>query len=471
MRQMTLANYEDMTSYRGGGTQQASGPAFIDLRKLVDTVRDNLRLIVTTMVLLAVGAVLVAALLPSTYVASTRILIDPRGLRVVENEVTPPAQTAEANTAVVESQMRVMISDNVLRKVVVQENLATDPDFGMRRGMLSGLKDALGLGGSGPGESPEIQALRALWESVSVWRAPESYIVDISVRTSDPQKSARLASAIAEIYVNSEIEQRGDTARQASDALFSRLDELRANLAAAEEAVENYRAENRIVDADGALVSEQQVRQLRAELTRAEVETSRAEEKYQQIRGMTERGASIESLPEALLSSTIASLRSSYVTALREERSLSRELMGRHPELIRVREQVAALRSQIDEELRRIAVSARQELDRARQNQAQLVTMLNQSENQSLGTKQALVQLRELQREAQASRMVYESYLVRARELDEQQGLNTTSARVISPALAPVKPRGLSLSAVFILALAAGAGLGAVLALARSAMD
>lgn len=467
---MTLANYEDMTSYRGA-TRQEPGPAFLDLRKLLATLRDNLRLIVTTMILLAVGAVLLAALLPSTYVSSTRILIDPRGLRVVDNEVTPPTQTSEANTAVVESQMRVMISDNVLRKVVAQENLATDPDFGARRGMLSGFRDMLGLGGSGPGEAPEIQALRALWESVSVWRAPESYIVDISVRTSDPHKSARLATAIADVYLSSEIEQRGNTARQASDALFSRLDELRANLAAAEEAVENYRAENRIVDADGALVSEQQVRQLRAELTRAEVETSRAEEKYQQIRRMTESGASIEALPEALLSTTVSSLRSSYVTTVREERALSRELMARHPELIRVREQVTTLRSQIDAELRRIAVSAGQELDRARQNQAQLATMLQQSENQSLGTKQALVQFRELQREAQASRMVYESYLVRARELDEQQGLNTTSARIISPALPSVKPRGLSLSAVFVLALAAGAGLGAVLALARSAMD
>lgn len=467
---MTLANYEDMTSYRGA-TRQEPGPAFLDLRKLLATLRDNLRLIVTTMTLLAVGAVLLAALLPSTYVSSTRILIDPRGLRVVDNEVTPPTQTSEANTAVVESQMRVMISDNVLRKVVAQENLATDPDFGARRGMLSGVRDMLGLGGSAPGEAPEIQALRALWESVSVWRAPESYIVDISVRTSDPHKSARLATAIADVYLSSEIEQRGNTARQASDALFSRLDELRANLAAAEEAVENYRAENRIVDADGALVSEQQVRQLRAELTRAEVETSRAEEKYQQIRRMTESGASIEALPEALLSTTVSSLRSSYVTTVREERALSRELMARHPELIRVREQVTTLRSQIDAELRRIAVSAGQELDRARQNQAQLATMLQQSENQSLGTKQALVQFRELQREAQASRMVYESYLVRARELDEQQGLNTTSARIISPALPSVKPRGLSLSAVFVLALAAGAGLGAVLALARSAMD
>ncbi|TYR30128.1 hypothetical protein FY036_19780 [Mesorhizobium microcysteis] len=468
---MTMANYQDMTSYRGGNPRDANGPAFLDLRRLTTTLREGLRLIIVTMILLATAAVLVAALLPSTYVSSTRILIDPRGLRVVDNEVTPPSQTADANTAIVESQMRVMISDSVLRRVVLQEGLASDPEFVGRGGLGSAIRDMLGLSASGPTEAPEVQALRVLWDSVSVWRAPDSYVVDISVRTEDPHKSARLASAIADIYVNSEIEQRGDTARSASAALFGRLDELRANLARAEEAVESYRAENRIVDADGALINEQQVSQLRAELTRAEVEASRAEERYRQIRSITGSGASIDSLPEALLSSTISRLREAYVATVREERSLSRELMDRHPSLIRAREQVAALRAQIDDELGRIAVSAGQELDRARQNLAQLTAMLQTSENTTLDTKQALVQLRELQREAQASRMVYESYLVRAREIDEQQGLNTTSARIISPALAPVKPRGLSLSAVLVLALAAGAGLGAVLALTRAAMD
>lgn len=468
---MTMANYQDMTSYRGSGTNEQQGPAFLDLRRLMATLRSGMRLIVATMLLLAAGAVLVSVMLPSTYVSSTRILIDPRGLRVVDNEVTPSSQTSDANTAVVESQMRVMISDSVLSKVVLQEGLATDPEFVGRRGLVSTLRDALGIGGSGPSESPETQALRVLWESVGVWRAPDSYVVDISVRTGDPHKSARLATAIADIYVNSEIEQRGDTARQVSTTLFGRLDELRSSLAMAEEAVESYRAANRIVDADGALINEQQVSQLRAELTRAEVETSRAEERYRQIRRITDSGASIDALPEAILSGTVSRLREAYVATLREERALSRELMDRHPSLIRTREQLATLRSQIDAELRRIAVSAEQELDRARQNRTQLAAMLEASENTTLDTKQALVQLRELQREAQASRMVYESYLVRAREIDEQQGLNTTSARVISPALAPIRPRGLSLSAVLVLALAAGAGLGAVLALARAAMD
>ncbi|MEO4001534.1 GumC family protein [Mesorhizobium sp. CAU 1732] len=467
---MTMANYEDLKSYQQSGRGRPDEPAFLDVRNLMATLRGSLPLILGTMIAFAVLAVVISLILPKSYVASTRILVDPRGLRVVENEVTPPSQTTDANSAIVESQMRVMISDSVLSKVVVEQNLGTDPEFGAKRGTLDGVQAMFGMSGNST-ETPELRALRALWSAVSVNRTPESYIIDLSVKTGDPVRSAQIATAIADTYVNSEVEQRGSTARRASAALFGRLDELRNNLTRAEEAVERYRSENRIIEADGAFMDEQQVAQLNAELTRAQVETSRAEEKYQQISRAVSSGAGIESLPEVLLSSTIARLREVYVATYREERSLSRDLMGRHPSLVRAREELAALRSQLDAEISRIAVSAERELDRARDNQTRLETLVQTSMNTSLGTKQALVQLRELQRNAQASKMVYESYLMRAHELEEQQGLNTTSARIISEALPPEKPRGLSLAAVLVLALAAGAGVGASLALARAAMD
>lgn len=467
---MTITNYHDAMTYRAADERAGPPrePAFLDVRSLVATLLGSARLIGWTMAVMAALALLIALLLPPSYISATRILIDPRGLRLVENELTPPSQTTDANTAIVESQMRVLVSDSVLRKVVEQENLADDPEFGAREGFLSELRALLGLGADD--QSRELVALRALWDAVDVQRTPDSYIIDLSVDTRDPHKSARIAAAIADVYVENEIAQRAEVARQASAALFSRLDELRANLAAAEERVEQYRADNRIVDSDGALINEQQVAQLSEELTRARVEASRAEEKYQQIRRSIDSGGGIATLPEVLQSSTVSRLREAHVVALREARALSRDLMGEHPALVRAREQVATLEAEIDAELRRIAVSAEKELDRARQNVAHLETMLESSKNATLDTKQALVQFRELQRDAQASRMVYESYLVRAREVDEQQGLNTTSARVISPALPAAEPRGLSLPAVLVLALAAGLGLGCVLALARAAL-
>lgn len=469
---MTITNDYDPMTYRAGARPAPAAqrePAFLDVRNLFATLLGSFGLIAATMAATAAIGVAVALMTPPSYDSTTRVLIDPRGLRLMENEVTPPTQTSDANTAVVESQMRVMVSDSVLMKVVVQEGLADDPEFGAAQKLLTRL---FGIGGGREEtrSARELTALRALWEAVSVQRTPESYVIDLTVITGDAVKSARLASAIAETYVRNEREQRTETARLASTALFGRLDELRDNLFRTEELVEQYRAEHRIIDTSGSLINEQQLAQLNEELTRAKVEASRAEEKHRQIRRTLANGGGIDALPEVLVSDTVSRLREAYAAASREERALSRDLLGRHPALVRAREQVAALRGEIDAELRRIAVSAGKELDRAHQNLAHIESMLEGAKSSSLDTKQALVQFRELQRDAQANRMVYEAYLVRAREVDEQQGLDTTSARVISPALPAVKRRGLSLPAVLVMSLAAGLGLGAMLALARAAL-
>ena len=50
---------------------------------------------------------------------------------------------------------------------------------------------------------------------------------------------------------------------------------------------------------------------------------------------------------------------------------------------------------------------------------------------------QASVRLRELEREVEASRDVYQSFLKRSRETEEQESLNTSSARIIGDATVP----------------------------------
>jgi succinoglycan biosynthesis transport protein ExoP len=79
-------------------------------------------------------------------------------------------------------------------------------------------------------------------------------------------------------------------------------------------------------------------------------------------------------------------------------------------------------------------------------------------------TNDAMVALRELDREVQAGRAVYESFLVRARETGEQERLDTNNVRVISAADLPLRrswpPSNtlMALSALF-LGLAAGTGI------------
>jgi Mrp family chromosome partitioning ATPase len=72
------------------------------------------------------------------------------------------------------------------------------------------------------------------------------------------------------------------------------------------------------------------------------------------------------------------------------------------------------------------------------------------------------VQLRELERQVEASRAVYEAFLVRGRELQEQQSLDTSASRIISPASPPEKRLGPPTPVLFLAALVAGLGVGLV---------
>jgi uncharacterized protein involved in exopolysaccharide biosynthesis len=63
------------------------------------------------------------------YVSQIKILIDPRGLQILPNDLSPGAVSADATFAVVESQVQVITSTEVLEKVVARLNLTSDPEF------------------------------------------------------------------------------------------------------------------------------------------------------------------------------------------------------------------------------------------------------------------------------------------------------------------------------------------------------
>jgi Mrp family chromosome partitioning ATPase len=114
-------------------------------------------------------------------------------------------------------------------------------------------------------------------------------------------------------------------------------------------------------------------------------------------------------------------------------------------------QQVQDLRRAINEEIERFAQSAKNDLIRARDYEASLGKALETQKRQSVQMSQASVRLRELEREVEASRDVYQSFLKRSRETEEQETLNTSNARIIGEATVPQRrtfPPAMSLLAM-----------------------
>src|SRR4029077_17939959 len=116
-----------------------------------------------------------------------------------------------------------------------------------------------------------------------------------------------------------------------------------------------------------------------------------------------------------------------------------------------VEQQVNDLKRNINEEIDRFAQSAKNDLTRARDYEASLNKALEAQKRQSAQLSQASVRLRELERDVEASRDVYQSFLKRSRETEEQERLNTSSARNIGEATVPQRrnfPPAMSLLAM-----------------------
>lgn len=412
----------------------------------------------------ALCAVIIGKAVPPRFTSTTQLYLDPRDLQLVDRGLTPLGQDANGYLTIVESQTRVITSNNVLQRVVDSQHLDADPEFnGERKGLLGSLLSAFTLTETRRTAEAERSALalETLSRRVSVRRAERTFIVDVSVWSEEATKAATLANAVAEAYLAEEALTRSQSARQATNTLSARLDELKERVRIAENKVQKYKDDHNLIGTPAALVSDQQLTELNQQLSNARARVSEAQAHYDQIRQSRASATDSGAIPEALNSQTMAALRAQYAELRRRQSDLSNELGPRHPLLRSIEVQARDIRRLIDEEIARFGQSAKNELERAKANEAALSRNLEVLKRRAVETSNASVQLRELEREAEASRAVYQSFLTRSRETGEQEGLNTNNARVITSAVPPrdrsFPPR---MSLLALVGLFAGLGLG-----------
>jgi uncharacterized protein involved in exopolysaccharide biosynthesis/Mrp family chromosome partitioning ATPase len=411
-------------------------------------------------VALATAAALAAAVLflmavTPRYLATAQLLIDPRAKRIVEGAVVPGgfgSSAAGADTLLVDSQVELIQSNTVLKKIVESERLHEDAEFAVPRsggGIRILLRNTIGrvLFGNERESPPATDPVdTAVWrfadKHLRVRRPGNTYVINVSVISQDSAKAARLANAVANAYINDQVRATGDTTRDATAALQSRIEDLRKRVETTESAVEAFRTQAGLIGSPNLLVTEQQLQQTNDKLILARSQTALAKARYDQVSGLSARAgaAVLAAQSDALKSPVIANLRASLSRVERREAIAQQSLRPGHPEYANVLVEKRALLAQIEEELARIKANARSELELAQSNEGALAGELKSLETRTAAGNQAQVRLRELQREAQAARAIFEQFLNRAKETSEQETLGRENSRIISAATVPPYP-------------------------------
>lgn len=430
--------------------------------------RRNVRLIVlTTIIGSSAIAGTVTFLLTPQYLAVTTLLVDSRKTQILKDgEVIGRPST---DNGAIESEAETIKSSPILRKVVEEFHLDEDPEFVGSRGLLGWAKwilispftSFLGAENDAPDGDQLARATEGLKKKVQASRRNLTYVIELSVWSENGVKAAKIADKIAEFYLTEQVEAKSATTRQATQWLNKEVERMRGRVDASENAYETYKAEAGLFSPGGENLSDRQIGQLNEQLVMARARTAEAEAKFKQLGALNaEKLTSVAASPDVLQSPVLTNLRSQYGDVSRKQAELKSRYGPRHPQVISVNAELDNLSRQIRGELERIVASARTEFEMAKSRQASLQSSLEELKVSAAVINHKAVKLRELEREAQANRGLFEALLSRAKETNAQLTMQLPDSRVLAAATIPLSPafprKGLLIGLGFFGSLGAG---------------
>ena len=449
----------------------------VDLRELGRILRRRWRLVAGAPALLGLGALIYLMFFSTTlYTAASTIFVNLRRTTAIEsNQSQVETSNFGIDDATIDSEAMLIQSVAILQRVVERLKLPEDQEFNPPPGTLDRIKHAFRSsrsdGGLSANDAAFARAVDILQHRVKVARQASTFLVEISASSVSPRKAALIANAIADAYFDEQVRAKNDATKIAAKWLNGQLDELKARVVASEKAVEDFRATNNLTVSQGVTMNDQQLTDLNNQLIDARAKTAEARAKFDQAQQVSKAGGDPGGISAATSSDVITRLRTQYADLAKNEAEQLSKYGPRHPAAANVRAQLRDTQRLIDEEIKRILQSTRRDYDVARSREASLQQSLDQLQGVASSSGQAQVRLRELQREAEANRTLYESYLARFKESTSQQSLQLPDSRIVTAASAPIAPSSPKTTPVLGIAMMLGLGIGCVLAFLADYLD
>ena len=446
----------------------------VDLREMGRILRRRYRLVALPTAVLVGLALAYLSLATTLYTATSTVLVDPRRASVVEFNQSVLSNFG-TDDATIESQTLLIQSVAILERVVRKLKLVDDPEFRPKPGILDPIRRLFSTGGPSDGASSEDAArsrsVEILQKRMKVTRQGTTFLVDVAVNSELPQKAATIANAIADAYFEEQVRAKYDATRIAANWLNGQIDDLKSRVVASEKAVEDFRSANNLMVSQGVTLNDQQITDLNNKLIAARVQTAESRAKYQQVQDIAKSGGDPGGINAAISSEMITKLRTQYADIAKNEADLSSKYGARHPLVANIRAQRRDTQKLINEEIRRVLESTKHDYEVARSRETSLQQNLDQLQGVSTSSGQAQVRLRELQREAEANRTLYESYLARSKEATAQESLEMPDSRIVTKAGIPIRPSSPKTMLILGLAVMLGLGAGGVLAFLADYLD
>ena len=468
-------------------TEQARGlpydngvtPRHFDLVDLYAFLKSNRRVLAGWVVVALTVALVYAFTATPLYTATADLTIDSKKIQLFKNN----EQVVGDNTmdfSQVESEVQVLGSESIANAVIDDLKLTNDPEFtGTGNGPIVGLLSAIfGMDEDARSQS-DLQrkriAIGILRRDLSVRRIGLTYVLEISYRSPDPAKSAQVANAFADAYINDQLNTKYQAARRASIWLQERIAELRNQSNVAARAVQDYKEKNNIVDTGNhGLLSDLQVQETNTQMIAAQAATAEAKarlDRIEEVLKSPKAGEAVGTVSDTLKNELITKLRQRYLNDAENVAKFTAMMGPNHLAVVNLKNEMLLLQNSIVDELQRIAQTYKSDYEIAKAREESTRASLGKQIQEAGASGQAQVDLKELELASQTYHTIFENFLQKYTEAVQQQSFPISDARVITPASRPYYKSYPKTTLIALLGLLVGIGAGLVHALVLRNFD
>ena len=454
----------------------------IDLLKLWQTVWRRKWGIITLVAVVTMVTILGVLAVTPIYRAAATLLIEEKAAKVVSIEQVYGLEGA--GNEYLQTQFELLKSRALAERVVRQLNLTTHPEFDPRqqpeplidvRGLLAKLDFRQAMPFTMPGDlEGELDTTEAeifdtvtvdFMERISIQQQGKSQLVKVQVDMADPFTAALAANALTNGFIETQLEATMEMSMTATNWMNSRLGELRDKLKSAEDRLQAFREQENLVDVDGVTtISAAELTLTGDRMIDARRQRAEAESQYRQVQSMRGGGwERLATIPAVLGHPLIQQFKAEQAKAQAKVEELSKRYGPGHPSMLAARSELSAasgsLRGQVEQIV--AGIERNYQLAIANENSLQASFNANKSKIQDISRKE--FQLRELQREVDGNRALYDTFMTRLKETAATSDLENANARVVDKAVVPTEPikpkKTLIVAIAALLALFAGVGL------------
>ncbi len=401
---------------------------------------------IITFFLVTVVTVLIGTYLITPVYRATVILRTETGNPTVMLFKDQPMVWQQGASEDIETQLRILKSRMLARRVIRAMGLDKDKDFAAPG---TGRSEVVR---SNPDDAIDPAAVESLVSQINVAAVPKTKLIAVNVDSPNAEFAARTVNELARSYIGLNMEGKFESTQQARDWLEKQLVDLKAKVERSEEQLNRFVLQNKIIrppvvsmdtssqaldgKGRGGVGPYDRMDELSSELSKATSDRISKEMILREARS----GDDLPLQTTTANNPAIEALRKEIGAKETEYAKLLITYKPDYPRLVKLNEEISVLKRQAGQEGNKAILSLKREYQIALEKENYLKGQIEKYKQDSLGSSDKAVEYQILKRDADTNKELYNGVLQRLKEAGISASMTASNMVILDKADVPKQP-------------------------------